>query len=363
MSLAPRHWFDMTPDQRVEAVVAAGWPAYRASQISAHVFDRGEADPSAFTDLPAGLREQVSQLWFPRLLSPVDVQRADGGRTVKTAWRLADGAVIESVVMRYPRRDTVCISSQAGCGMGCPFCATGLGGLTRNLSSAEIVDQVFQARSALSSGQLPGGAGRVDNVVLMGMGEPMANYQRVLAAVRQIVTSCGISARSVTISTVGLVPGMAALAREGLPVTLALSLHAPDDDLRNQLVPMNQRYPVAQVLDAAWQYAKATKRRVSIEYALMRDINDQPARADELAAQLRARGDWTWAHVNVIPLNPAPGSPWTAATPARQAQFVARVAAGGVPVTVRDTRGRSIDGACGQLSARVSRSADTIAKS
>ena len=350
------HWFGLTPDERVEAVVAAGLPAYRAGQISRHVFERHEFEPSAFTDLPLDARGLVAERFFPPLLTLADEQTADKGRTVKRAWKLADGAVIESVLMRYPRRDTVCISSQAGCGMACPFCATGQGGLQRNISTAEIVAQVGDAERLLSSGELPGDVGRVDNVVIMGMGEPLANYAAVLGAVRQIVAPVpdgwGVSARGVTISTVGLVPGMRRLAGEGLSVTLAVSLHAPDDELRDELVPMNKRFPVADVLDSAWDYARLTKRRVSVEYALIDGVNDQPQRATQLARELKSRGDWGWFHVNVIPLNPTPGSPWTASTPDAQAAFVARLEQGHVPVTVRDTRGRDIDGACGQLASR-----------
>ena len=353
------HWFGQTPDERVAAVVALGWPAYRAGQISRHVFERHEFDPAAFTDLPRDVREGVGEQFFPTLLSLADERTTDRGRTVKCAWRLGDGAVIESVLMRYPRRDTLCMSSQAGCGMGCPFCATGQGGLQRNLTTAEIVAQLADAETRLAGESRPG---RVDNVVLMGMGEPLANYDRVLAAVRQIVAPSpngwGISARSVTVSTVGLVPGIERLTGEGLPLTLAVSLHAADDALRDELVPVNKRYPVAAVLDAAWGYARTTKRRVSIEYALIKGVNDQPERADRLARELRRRGDWAWAHVNVIPLNPTSPSPgdassgWTASDPATQAAFVARLENAHVPVTVRDTRGRDIDGACGQLASR-----------
>ena len=349
------HWFDLTADQRVAAMVAAGLPPWRAGQVSRHVFGRRELDPAVFSDLPRDARQLIAEKFFPSLLTPDGQLSADKGRTVKQAWRLGDGAVVESVVMRYPHRDTVCISSQAGCGMGCVFCATGQAGLQRNLSPAEIVAQVAQAEVLLAAGGLPGGPGHVGNVVLMGMGEPMANYANMIAAVRQIVTPLpdgwGISARSVTVSTVGLVPGMRRLAGEGLPLTLALSLHAPSDALRDELVPVNRRYPVAAVLDAAWDYARLTKRRVSIEYALIRGVNDHPAQADELGRQLRQRGDWTWAHVNLIPLNPTPGSPWQASTPPAQASFQAHLERFHLPVTVRDTRGSDIDGACGQLAA------------
>ncbi|MBO4272388.1 23S rRNA (adenine(2503)-C(2))-methyltransferase RlmN, partial [Microbispora triticiradicis] len=200
-------------------------------------------------------------------------------------------------------------------------------------------------------GEVPGGPGRVTNVVFMGMGEPMANYKAVIGAVRRLVDPApeglGISARGVTVSTVGLVPAIGKLAEEGLPVTLAVSLHAPDDELRDTLVPINTRWKVAEVLDAAWSYAARTKRRVSIEYALIKDVNDQEWRADLLGRLLKGK----LVHVNLIPLNPTPGSKWTASRPEDERAFVRRLESHGVAVTVRDTRGREIDGACGQLAA------------
>jgi 23S rRNA (adenine2503-C2)-methyltransferase len=238
--------------------------------------------------------------------------------------------------------------------MNCPFCATGQAGLTRNLSTAEIVEQIVAAARSVARGEIPGGAGRVSNVVFMGMGEPLANYNAVIGAVRRITDAApnglGISQRGVTVSTVGLVPAIDKLAAEGLNVTLAVSLHAPDDELRDTLVPINTRWKVAEVLDAAARYVAATKRRVSIEYALIRDINDQAWRADLLGELLRKKLGHL-AHVNLIPLNPTPGSKWTASRAKDEREFVKRLEAQGVPVTVRDTRGREIDGACGQLAA------------
>jgi len=214
---------------------------------------------------------------------------------------------------------------------------------------------VVDGARRLQRGEIPGGPGRVSNVVFMGMGEPMANYRAVMGAVRTMTNptpdGLGMSARGITVSTVGLVPRIVDLASEGLPVTLAISLHAPDDELRDELVPINTRWKVDEVLDAAWAYARTTKRRVSIEYIMIRDINDQPERADLLAKVLKRRGDWGWVHVNLIPLNPTPGSKWTASHPRVEAEFVRRLTAHGVPCTVRDTRGREIDGACGQLAA------------
>ncbi len=362
----PRHWADLTPDERVSALTDAGLPRYRAGQLSRHYFVHHTAHPDRWTDIPAADRSQLREVFFPALLDPVRELRSDSDTTVKTLWRLHDGARVESVLMRYGvpgvrssgrgrMRSTVCISSQAGCGMACPFCATGQGGLTRNLSAAEIIDQVVASARMLDEGTVAGGPGPINNIVFMGMGEPMANLKAVLSATEAMTAPApdglGISARGVTISTVGLVPRIRQLTEWGKPVTLAVSLHAPDDDLRDGLVPINERWKVDEVLDAAWDYARTTGRRVSIEYALINDINDQPWRADLLAKQLQRRGDWAWVHVNLIPLNPTPGSMWTASTPAAQAEFVRRLEAGHIPVTVRDTRGSDIDGACGQLAA------------
>jgi 23S rRNA (adenine2503-C2)-methyltransferase len=352
----PRHLADLTPAERKAAVTEAGLPGYRARQVAHHYFARFADRADAMTDLPADSRDALVGALLPRLLEPVRTLEADHGLTRKTLWRLHDGALVESVLMRYPGRVTVCVSSQAGCGMACPFCATGQGGLQRNMSAAEIVDQVVAAARALARGEVAGGPGRLSNVVFMGMGEPMANYNAVIGAVRRMTDPApdglGLSARGITVSTVGLVPRMRQLADEGIPVTLALSLHAPDDELRDELVPINTRWKVHEAVAAAWDYARATRRRVSIEYALIKDVNDQAWRADRLADLLRSYGDWGWVHVNLIPLNPTPGSKWTASREEDEREFVRRLEAKGVPTTVRDTRGREIDGACGQLAAQ-----------
>jgi 23S rRNA (adenine2503-C2)-methyltransferase len=351
----PTHLADLTPDERAERAAGLGIPAYRAKQLSTHYFSRLVDDPDLMTDLPALQRGELVGAMLPALMTPLRTLEADRGTTRKTLWKLFDGALVESVLMRYPDRVTMCVSSQAGCGMACPFCATGQGGLQRNMSTAEIVEQVVAGARSLARDEVPGGPGRVSNVVFMGMGEPLANYKAVIGAVRRLTDPApgglGMSARGVTVSTVGLVPRMKQRTQEGIPVTLALSLHAPDDELRNELVPINTRYSVGETVDAAWDYARVTKRRVSIEYAMMRGINDQGWRADLLADVLLARGDWGWVHVNLIPLNPTPGSKWTASDPADEREFVRRLEARGIPTTVRDTRGREIDGACGQLAA------------
>ena len=353
--LPPRHFADLDADERVAAVNALGLPGFRAKQVANQYYGRLQADPQQMTDLPAGVRDSIAGALFPPLLSVVRQVQCDAGDTQKTLWRGHDGATFESVLMRYPDRNTVCISSQAGCGMACPFCATGQAGLTRNLSTAEIVEQVRAAAVTVRDcpGDGPSG-GRLSNVVFMGMGEPLANYARVVAAVQRITApppdGFGISARSVTVSTVGLAPAIRKLADEHLGVTLALSLHTPDDELRDTLVPVNNRWKVSEVIDAARYYGETTGRRVSIEYALIRDINDQPWRADLLGGLLhRALGPLV--HVNLIPLNPTPGSKWDASPKSAEREFVRRVRAKGVSCTVRDTRGREIAAACGQLAA------------
>ena len=347
-ALPPRHLADLDAEGRAAAVSELGLPAFRAKQLAQQYYGRLLADPQQMTDLPAAVRDTVADALFPTLLTPAKEITCDAGETRKTLWRAHDGTTFESVLMRYPNRNTVCISSQAGCGMACPFCATGQGGLTRNLSTAEILEQVRAAAVTLRDEF----GDRLSNIVFMGMGEPLANYARVVAAVRRITAAppdgFGISARSVTVSTVGLAPAIRKLADEHLGVTLALSLHTPDDELRDTLVPVNNRWKVGEALDAARYYAELTGRRVSIEYALIRDINDQGWRADQLGKKLhRALGPL--AHVNLIPLNPTPGSKWDASPKPAEREFVRRVRAQGVSCTVRDTRGREIAAACGQL--------------
>ena len=352
--LPPRHFADLDAGEQAAAITELGLPAFRAKQVANQYYGRLLADPQQMTDLPAAVRDSVSHALFPPLLSAVREVQCDAGDTRKTLWRGhpggPGGATFESVLMRYPDRNTVCVSSQAGCGMACPFCATGQGGLTRNLSTAEIVEQVRAAAVACRDDF----GGRLSNVVFMGMGEPLASYARVVAAVRRITAAppdgFGISARSVTVSTVGLAPAIRKLADEHLGVTLAVSLHTPDDELRDTLVPVNNRWKVSEVLDSARYYGDVTGRRVSIEYALIRDINDQPWRADLLGSLLH-RSLGPLAHVNLIPLNPTPGSKWDASPKPVEREFVRRVRAKGVSCTVRETRGREIAAACGQLAA------------
>ncbi|KDS94047.1 MULTISPECIES: 23S rRNA (adenine(2503)-C(2))-methyltransferase RlmN [Dermabacter] len=353
----PAHLADLTLDERAEAVRDMGLPAFRAKQLSKHYFEHFTTDPDDMTDLPKGDRSALVERFFPTLLTKVSQQSADQGMTQKFLWRLFDGSLVESVLMRYSNRVTLCISSEAGCGMNCPFCATGQMGLTRNLSAAEILEQVRIANLLLSRGEIPGGEGRVTNIVFMGMGEPLANYRAVATTCQRLNAPApegfGMGARHITVSTVGLAPAVRKLIKEEIPVTLAVSLHAPDDELRNELVPINQRFDVDDILDAAWEYFEATGRRVSIEYALIRDINDQAERAELLAKRLIARGGAHWVHVNPIPLNPVKGSKWTASDPWVERTFVETLREHGISATIRDTRGSDIDGACGQLAATV----------
>ena len=339
------------PGRRRALVAELGEPAFRAKQVSNHYFGAARPRPRGMTDLPGRARERLGGRLLPTLLTPVRELACDDGATRKTLWRLHDGALVESVLMGYPDRVTVCISSQAGCGMACPFCATGQAGLTRNLSTAEIVDQAVYLAGWRRPARSPGSPPRLSHVVFMGMGEPLANYSRVIAAIRRLIAPGpgGVGPLPAAHHGLdrGLVPAIRRLAGEDLSVTLALSLHAPDDDLRDELVPVNQRWKVAEVLDAAWDYAARTGRRVSIEYAMIRDVNDQPWRADLLGRLLAGK----LAHVNLIPLNPTPGSRWDASPKPVEREFVRRLRAAGVATTVRDTRGREIDGACGQLAA------------
>jgi len=347
----------------LEALVAElDEPRYRADQVHAWLV-RGVDVPDEMTDLPKALRATLGERFAPARPELVAHQVADDGHTHKLLLRFPDGEAIETVLMLYPRRATVCISTQAGCALGCPFCATGQAGFRRQLTAGEVVRQVVVADAALRSGiiadeALPEGApDHVTNVVYMGMGEPLANLPATLASVRWLHDPDGfnLSARSITVSTVGLVPGIRRLAELGLPVTLAVSLHAATDDLRDELVPINVTHPLAELEQAVRDYRRTTNRRVSIEWCLIGDVNDDDRQADALAAIARRLR----AHVNVIPMNPTPGVRWKEPSPARTRGFVDRVGSRGVEVTLRDTRGRDADAACGQLLASYTLGAGT----
>lgn len=334
--------YELTREELAGLLASWGEPAYRARQVWDGLHRR-LAEPEQLTDLPKALRARLAEALPPALA--VEVERvADGGDTVKWLWRLADGATVESVLMRYPDRDTVCVSTQAGCAMGCGFCATGQAGFTRHLTTGEIVEQVVRAaRRARAAGR------RVSNVVFMGMGEPLANTGPVWAAAERLHGDLGLSARHITISTVGLIPGIRDLARRPLPVNLAVSLHAANDALRDELVPINRRYPIDQLIAACREYLSVRNRRISFEWAMIDGVNDRAGDAAELAALCRRLRPS--AHVNLIPLNPTPGYP-TRGTPLdRVHAFRDQLEALGVNATVRQNRGTDIDAACGQLAA------------
>ena len=327
-------------------LAAAGAPRYRGDQIVDALY-RQRIPLEDATALPQALRTDLAEA-FPLALEPVVVSEGDAGMTTKWLWRcVTDGVEIETVLMRYPDRATVCISSQAGCAMGCTFCATGQAGFERQLDAGEIVEQV--ARAA------PASPDPVRNVVFMGMGEPLANYDATWAAVERLHGDFGVSARHITISTVGIVPGILRLATESLPVTLAISLHAPDDALRDTMIPINRRYPLAEVIDAAGELAAARGRRVTFEYACIAGVNDEPAHAAALVRLLRPLGT-RGNHVNLIPLNDTEGYAGAAPAARRMQAFAETLKAAGLTATVRRNRGTDIDAACGQLRSRVQQS-------
>lgn len=332
--------FDLSRDELAELLEAE--PRYRVDQVWSGLYEH-KVDPVDMTALPKALRARLTSE-LPLALDPVTERVSDDGRTVKWLWSLDGGARVETVLMHYPDRSTVCVSTQAGCAMGCGFCATGQAGYERNLTVGEIVEQVVRAARASADGSSPR---RLSNIVFMGMGEPMANYDQVWAAIRRIHTDIGLSARHLTISTVGIVPGIRRMAAEDLPVNLAVSLHAANDQLRDELVPINRRYPLEHLYDACQEYVSATHRRLSFEWALIDGVNDRASDAEELAAATRRLR----AHVNLIPLNATPGWPTTGSPPERVSAFRDRLRDLGVNATVRANRGNEIDAACGQLRA------------
>jgi 23S rRNA (adenine2503-C2)-methyltransferase len=326
--------------------LAPGHPRYRAEQLRQWLYEHPVLAATAMTNLPGDLRESLHGRLWP---FSVEIQQsADDGRTRKWLFRAPDGASIEAVLMGYAKRTTLCISSQAGCAMACTFCATGQFGFERQLDAGEIVAQVAYANASLREQPLRDSPNRVTNVVFMGMGEPLANYDHVRESLRRIIETINLAARAVTVSTVGVVPGMRRLADERWQVGLAVSLHAADDELRTTLVPLNKRYPLAEVVAAARYFHSRTGRRVSIEWTLMAAVNDnadQAAKLASIAHELRA-------HVNVIALNPTPLTSHRPPARAGIAKFMEALAEKGVNATFRETRGREIDAACGQLRIR-----------
>lgn len=333
--VAPEELASLLPDE----------PGFRARQLSEWLYQHPVLTSDMMTNLSQELRSSLQPLW------PFAIeieQEGDRGATRKWLLRAPDGASIEAVLMGYDERTTLCISSQAGCAMACTFCATGQFGFERHLNAGEITAQVALAEASLKARSLPDSPQRVSNIVFMGMGEPLANYAHLRESLRRLIEVMGRSARSITVSTVGVVPGIRRLAAEPWPVNLAISLHAADDVLRSSLVPLNDRYPLESVILAGVEFFEAKGRRVSIEWTLMNGVND----SDEQAVKLAAIAHRMKAHVNVIALNPTPLTEHTAPSRETVARFVETARSNGANVTVRDTRGRDIDAACGQLRAR-----------
>jgi 23S rRNA (adenine2503-C2)-methyltransferase len=333
----------------------------RANQLINQYFTNLNNDANTFTSLPKEMRAIIGQNLFPNVLDEALTLTGDGGKTFKTLYQLPlqngqdnsaredDAALtvqnsIEAVLMQYENRWTLCISCQVGCAMGCPFCATGMLGLTRNLTLAEIVEQIRLALRKMRDE----GANLPLNIVFMGMGEPTQNLEAVLGAIELANKYFEIGARNITVSTVGNVPGIADLRKGDLKFKLAISLHAPNNQTRDELIPLNRKYNLDAVLDAAYEYYTTKNVRITIEYALMKDINDSEKDAFTLAKLLNRRGS-NWALVNAIPLNKVEGSKWTASSPDKMTHFIDTLRSKGITATLRESRGQDIDGACGQL--------------
>ncbi len=347
---------DVSPSELTSALTRAGEPAYRIKQVQDWIYQDLVSDFSEMTNLPVHLRQALAEAYdiWPLSLDIYTVSR--NRNTLKALFRLQDGECVEAVLMLYDRRQTLCISSQVGCAMGCTFCATGLDGLTRNLTAGEIIGQVLALASMLRRRQeleLPLDAYRshVSNIVFMGMGEPFHNYKAVWDSVRSLTAPhfFGLSPRNITISTVGLVPQIRAMAHEPLPVRMAISLHAPNDELRSQIVPPARRWPIAEILEAVRNYTDHTGRRVTFEYVMLNDLNDDPRLGMELGRRLRSLN----CHVNLIPFNPIPGDVFQPSPANRIQAFAAAVNQAGITTTIRVRRGIEMEAGCGQLRKRI----------
>ena len=341
----PRGAYDLSLDELETKVIELGFPAYRARQLWGWAYRQYVTDYAEMANIPAGLRDAIAARAPLSLLETVRAVATDDGETIKTLYRTGDDQVLETVLMLYPNRATVCVSCQVGCAVGCAFCATGLMGLSRNLGAGEMVAQVVgAAREARQRGR------ELTNIVMMGMGEPLQNYVEMMKFINIIHDPHGldIGARRITVSTSGIVPKIDALAEEPLQLNLAISLHAPDDELRSRLVPINRRYPIATLMAAVDRYIARTGRRVSFEYALMRGVNDGEGTANDLAALLRGR----LCHVNIIPLNPVELLPFERPDAAGIERFAGILRTAGIATSVRYSRGLDIDAACGQLRAK-----------
>ena len=343
----PVHLVDMTPDERIARAKDLGLPKFRVKQLANHYFGRLETESEAFTDLPAATRGDIVEAFFPPLIDEVTHQVADQGTTIKTLWRLFDGSHIESVLMRYPNRTTLCISSQVGCGMGCPFCATGKLGLTRNMSTGEILEQVRVAARMMRDGEVAGGPGRLSNIVFMGMGEPLDNTDNVLRAL-EIMTSewgFGWSPTRITLSTAGVAPELQRFL-DATKVHLAVSLHNPFHEERAAIMPVERAWPIAEVAAILRRYDFTHQRRVSFEYIVMSGLNDSPRHIRELCRLL----DGIKCRINLIRFHKIPGSPFFSPDDEAMIRFRDTLTAKGIQTTIRASRGEDIQAACGLLS-------------
>lgn len=355
----PKNIYDLSFDELESLLAWWGEPLYRAAQIWDGLYRQLWSTPDQFTNLGKALRQKLVEEYNPgnpdtsspaslTSLRPIKKQVSSDGETVKTLFSLSDGLTVEAVLMRYRKRRTLCISTQAGCAMGCVFCATGQMGFRRQLSSGEIIEQVlYYARQLALDGE------RVSNIVVMGMGEPFHNYDATMKAVAQLNQAQGfnLGARRFTISTVGLVPGIQRFTEEHSQVNLAISLHAADDDLRSQLLPVNKKYPLDRLIPACFAYVQSTHRRITFEWALIQGVNDTPEQAHLLIQRLKPfrMGGSSMCHVNVIPLNPTHQYAGQASTHQRALAFQAVLEQGGIPCTIRLRRGIDIQAGCGQL--------------
>lgn len=339
------HLLDLSFEDLTASLAEVDEPSFRATQIWRAVFKDLASSYADMTTLPKSLRQQLESIIPWPLIITLKTLASSDGQTTKLLLQLEDDETIELVVMRYAKRNTACISTQVGCGMGCQFCATGQSGFRRDLTTAEIVGQVLTAARLLQSN-----SERLSNIVFMGMGEPLANYEATLRSIRTLNDPRGFSlgARSFTISTVGIVPGIERLSHENLQINLAVSLHSADEALRNRLVPINQRYPVADVIRACKRYVEKTHRRVTFEIALIDGVNDSDSQARQVADALRG----VLCHVNIIPFNPIADSTWRASPSDRVQSFAHAIQSAGFPVTVRQSRGADIQAGCGQLRAQ-----------
>lgn len=334
--------YDLTFENLLQKMDGWGEPSYRAHQIWQGLYRQLWYVPENFTELPLALRKKLDDNFSFIHLEPTITLNSSDGETTKTLFRLKDSYAIEAVYMRYKQRRTLCISTQAGCAMGCVFCATGQMGFMRNLTSGEIVEQVlYYARQLQKVGE------RVTNVVFMGMGEPFHNYDETIGAIERLNHQDGfnLGARRFTISTVGLIPGIRRFTAENHQVKLAVSLHAVDDDLRSSMIPLNKKYPLNELLNACREYVDYTKRRITFEWALIQDVNDSPQHAKQLAQRLKGM----LCHVNIIPLNPTQKFSGKATTHERAISFKNELESFGIPCTIRLRRGIDIQAGCGQL--------------